>query len=109
MSIVNEYEVELCYKMLVHAYGSTDVDLKPSQVKKLLRLFFNDNVIEETVSYIVACSRPSDSIDRALKMRDKEIYKMINEIMDKIEVDDGKDKDYAWRWLKLRTILSTNI
>lgn len=55
---MNNYEIELCYKMLAYAYQSSKVDMKPTQIKKLLRLFFDDDVIESAVSHIVAGTRP---------------------------------------------------
>jgi len=34
--------------------------------------------------------------------------KSVSKIMDEIEQQDGKDKDYGWRWLRLRVILSAS-
>jgi len=36
------------------------------------------------------------------------MLKKILKMMDEIEKEDGKDKDYAWRWLRLRTLLEAS-
>jgi len=35
----NEYEIELCYKIMSFAYQSSKIDMGPSQIKKLCRCF----------------------------------------------------------------------
>jgi len=66
---MNEYEVELCYKMMAHAYQSSKVDMKPSQVKKIMSLFFDDDVIEAVTIHFLAGTRPTkhapDVVDSA--------------------------------------------
>lgn len=55
----NEYEVELCYKMMALAYQSSKVDMRPSQIKKIMSLFFDDDVIAAVVAHFEAGTRPT--------------------------------------------------
>jgi len=55
---MSEYELDLCYRIMAYSYQSSKVDMTPTQIKKLLRLFFDDGVIEAAVNHIKAGTRP---------------------------------------------------
>lgn len=50
---MNDYEIDLCSKMLVHAFHSERTqNLKASEIKTTLAIFFDDEVIQKAVERI---------------------------------------------------------